>query len=419
MKDIELLKKQRELYRAQVARRGENALSPEDSAAAYEMIDALTAAIAEAEAAPENVTKEELADIIQGKLDEFKEAAAEKTAAETEPAPAENYLHSENSLKDFAGSIREGLQGVSFRKSWGDKLRTNGVTITSGDEFGYLPDYVVGKIEDMWQHRFPWLQKVKKVNAKRYAIRYQTTGQDSTSPDVRAKGHTAGGTKTDNVFTMLAESVETQAIYAKIMIDNITIWNDDKGLVDYIIDALGTQMVYEMHRAILVGDGRLSTSPDKINSIDPIARTTSDNWVTVSQRDSSNYQLIQDLRAMVDNVDNEMGEEIILFLSKEDKTAVAEYLHATGGSYRYSTDAEIAAQLGVSEIYTTPLLGSANTYDYQAIAFMPEKYVLIGQDDYKLDTWQNYENNTTGYRLEKFAGGAPEGLKMGAVMKPE
>ena len=41
---------------------------------------------------------------------------------------------------------------------------------------------------------------------------------------------------------------------------------------------------------------------------------------------------------------------------------------------------------------------------------------MIGQQDYKLDTWQDYDKNRAGYRLEKFTAGAPEGLLMGAAL---
>lgn len=420
---LKMWKRQLNYFRKQVTRRGENALSQEDADYAYEMIDELEAAIKELEAAPEEKSFDDVIAAVDEKVAQFREAMKEKRDAGSgdEPGmPAENYLRSTNSLHDFAESLRAGLNGGNLKAEWGKKLATNGITITSGDEFGYLPDYVVGRIEDTWKHRFTWLESLKHVNAKRYAIRYQQAGQGSTNPDVRAKGHTAGGQKSDIALTMLAESLECQAIYARIKVDNQTIFNDDKGLVDYVIDALATQMQYEKHRAILVGDGRSSSSPDKINSIVPLARTTTDAFVTVTTRDSSTKELIQDLRALVDAIDDEDGDDIFLFMSKSDVTAVSEYLHASGGSIRYDSIEDIAAQLGATRIITTNLLGADNTtYAYQAIAFCPAKYVMIGEIDMAMNTWKDWDYNQTGYIFEQFVAGAPEGLKMGAVMQVE
>lgn len=407
--------KQLNAYKKQVR---SNSLSQEDADNAYAMIDELEALIKELEAAPEEFTMDDVIAKINEKIDELKEAMKEKQQGGGAPAPAENYLRSTNSLHDFAEALRAGYEKRSTVKAaWGEALRTNGITITSGDEFGYLPDYVKGKIQDAWQHKFEWLSSLKRVSAKRYAIRYQTTDQDSTSPDVRAKGHTAGNAKTDVSFTMLAKSLECQFVYGKIKIDNETSFNDDAGLVDYVVDALTTQMQSEINRAVLVGDGRLSTSPDKIKKIDAIARSTSDAFVTVTTRDASNFSLIEDLRTLCDSVRNEDGEDVFLFMSKADLTAVSKHIYATGGDVRYDSTEEMARQLGVTKIIPSKLLGAdKTTYTYQAIALCPSKYVLIGEDSVSFKTWEDMDYNVTGYRMERALAGAPEGLEMGAVM---
>ena len=407
--------KQLNAYKKQVR---SNTLSESDADSAYAMIDELEALLKELEAAPEEFTMDDVLAKVDEKIAEIKETIKEKRDAgsgDEAGAPAENYLRSTNSLHDFAEALRKGVNGGSFKQEWHNALHTNGITITSGDEFGYLPDYVASRIADLWQHKFEWLNSLKKVNAKRYAIRYQTTAQDSTSPDVRAKGHTAGNAKTDVAFTMIADSLECQALYARIKVDNETIFNDDKGLVDYVIDALATQMQYEIHRAVLVGDGRSGSSPDKVKSFTSVARASTDSFVTVSTRDSSNYQLIQQVRALVDDIENEDGEDIFLFMSKADITAIMEYQHTSTGSIRYDSVEDLARQLGVARIIATSLCssGSGNT---QAIAFCPSKYVVIGQDAVSMNTWKDWDYNQTGYIMERFCAGAPEGLKMGAVL---
>ena len=247
----------RDYFRSRTMQRGENALSPEEADKAYAMIDKLEAVIKEMEASEEEMTADDIMNAVRKEVEQLAETLKEKKQVDegngdTGNTPAENYLRSTNALHDFAEALRTGLNGGSVKAVWGEHLAKNGITITSGDEFGYMPDYVVSRIEDTWKHKFEWLTSLKRVNAKRYAIRYQSTSQDSTSPDVRAKGHTAGNAKTDIALTMLAESLECQFIYARIKVDNLTIFNDDKGLIDYVIDAMATQMQYEIHRAVLL-----------------------------------------------------------------------------------------------------------------------------------------------------------------------
>lgn len=403
--------KQLNAYKKQVR---SNTLSPEDADNAYAMIDELEALIDELKASEEDFTMDDVLAKIDERIAELKETMKEKT--EPQPQPQENYLRSTNSLHDFATALRNGLNGGSFRREWAEHLATNGITITSGDEFGYLPDYVASRIADTWQHKFEWLTSLKRVNAKRYAIRYQSASQDSTSPDVRAKGHTAGGEKSDIALTMLAESLECQAIYARIKVDNQTIFNDDAGLVDYVVDSLATQMQYELHRAVLVGDGRLSTSPDKINSITAVARTTSDAFVTVATRDTT-VEYIQDLRGLVDSINNEDGDEVFLFMTKADISAVQEFVYSAGGSVRYSSVEDLARQLGVARIISVnSALLPGTTGAPQAIAFCPSKYVVIGEEDVAFNTWKDWDYNQTGYIMERFLAGAPEKPEMGAVL---
>ena len=72
----------------------------------------------------------------------------------------------------------------------------------------------------------------------------------------------------------------------------------------------------------------------------------------------------------------------------------------------------------MSRIITTNLVGSDNqTYTYQAIALCPSKYVVIGEDAVAVNTWKDWDYNQTGYIMERAIAGAPEGMKMGAVMK--
>lgn len=386
-----------------------NGLSAEDAAVVEQDILDMQKLIEELKATEEEVTITKAYDELKKAIDEKIKAIEEKINENpNEPIENANYLASENSLHDFANALRNSNSVDGMSKAWGAKLSENGITFAEGGEFGYLPEYVKGRIQDSYEKN-NWLGLLNNTNAKRFAIRYNTSAQtDETS---RAKGHKSG-TKAGESLTMTSIKVEPQMIYKIMEISNMTIFNDDESLINYVIDELMTQWVYEVQRAILVGDGRQASDTYKIDSVSAIVRSTTDAFVTVSQRNSS-VDMVEDLVNLVANIENN-GAPIVMFMSKANLNTLRKYVAASGATTTYVAKDVIAEMIGVSDIITTNVLGT----NADAVAFVPSKYVTVGSIEPKMAQWENYMENTTSWRLEIPFGGAVEGLKSAAVLTP-
>lgn len=402
-------------FEVKALRKSKNGMSQEDAAKVDEAIGTLMDRIQALKDDEKAYDAETIAKINEdiAALGEKIKAISEKVAAEPEQAPAENYLNSKNSVHDYADALRMSKTNGEFRRNWAAKLSENGITITGGDEFGYTPAYVKGRIQDKWEHQFPWLNMLNNTGAKRYAVRYQSAAQSSTNPDVQAKGHTSPNKKVENAVTVLAESVIPQMVYDLIKVDKMIEFNDDEGLINYVIDCLSVQWNYKVAQCILVGDGLADSN--HISSIDPIARASSDDFATVGTYNSSNEMIDEIMNKAVAPINTGDGDNIILFMSKADLLSMRRVVFGTGSTPQYVAKSVIAEQLGVSDIFTTDLLGSSKTYRF--IAFRPDKYATVGSKEPRLDTWEDYDYNTTGYRLEAPFGGHLEGGKFAAVVK--
>ena len=387
-----------------------NALEGETKTAMQEAIDDLTAFIAELESDNTAYTTEEALKAMEDRIEEKIKALAEKVETSENPAPAaaENYLKSNNALHDFASAIRASKNdATAFRKAWGESLSKNGVSAASGSAIVF-PEIVNGLIVDAWEKK-SWLNGLKNTGATRYRVRFNTSSQDATSS--RAKGHTAGNTKTEQEIVLNHKDVETQFIYKLQSLDNITIFEDDGELVRYIVDELTTQWVYEVEKAILVGDGRANGN-DKINKVESILRANSDTFVEVDTHVAGASKL-KELRALRDKMSENAGR-VVAFMKRSVLTEMAEFLYAAGGATRYSTDAEIAAQIGVDEIICTNCMGASA----EAILLNMNGYVTVGKFAPDFVQWEDYLTNTQYYRIEAPFGGAMEMPKGAAVLKP-
>lgn len=322
------------------------------------------------------------------------------------------YLSSKNSVHDFAEAIRNSRNSSDFRRNWNDMLVKNGITIAEGSEDAYLPDSVKGRITDVWEKNADWLRDLNDTGAKRFYVRHNTSDKDAETS--RAKGHKAGTDKVSQSIALSAKLLEAQYIYKIQELSYQTIWNSDQELIDYVISELVGQVLYEIKRAVLVGDGRANDSDYKINSFEAVAKDTTDAYTTVFTAESD--FLIDDVRKAVDSIHNENGKPIYVFMSKDDVRTMSRIVASDSSTPVYIGIDDLASQIGCDRIITTDLLGD----DYKMIAMIPQEYYLVGANilDPVLYSWHEGYTNTDVWRYECVAGGGLNGLKSSAVLLP-
>lgn len=323
----------------------------------------------------------------------------------------QNYLSSQEATHDFLQAMRTSKNAVEFGKNWNARLSENGITIAEGSEDAFLPDAVKGAIQDAWERPGNWLNRLNNTNAKAFTVRLNTSDQNAETS--RAKGHKRGEQKANESLTFAAKKITPQMIYKRIDLDNMTIFEDDGSLLTYISTELVNQWLIEVQRAILVGDGRQDNDNNKINSIEAVVDANAVYQTTFAH--SADAQFIDELVQMVDSIKNDEGGAITVFMSQTSLSELRRFVFGDGSSAQYVREEDMAAQLGVSEIITTSLLGS----DVKAIAMRLDKYVTVGRINPAFVEWEDYDTNTRNYRVENPFGGALGAPKSAAVLTVE
>ena len=323
----------------------------------------------------------------------------------------QNYLGSAEATHDFLSAMRDSKNAAAFAANWGARLAENGITIAEGSEDAFLPDAVKGAIQDAWEKPGNWLNRLNNTNAKAFTVRLNTSDQSAETS--RAKGHKRGETKVNESLTFSAKKITPQMIYKRIDLDNMTIFEDDGSLLTYISTEIVNQWLIEVQRAILVGDGRQDNDNNKISSIEAVVDADAVYQTTFTH--SADAQFIDELVQMVNSIKNDEGGAITVFMSQTSLSELRRFVFGDGSTAQYVRKEDMAAQLGVSEIITTSLLGS----DVKAIAMRLDKYVTVGRMNPAFVEWEDYDTNTRNYRVENPFGGALGAPKSAAVLTVE
>lgn len=349
---------------------------------------------------------------IQEKITQTKQEINQTETMET------NYLKTQNSVRDFAEAIRNSKTADEFRANWKEMLSKNNaspdsIMIEEGSEDAFIPEAVKGMINDIWDRNADWLRDLNYTGAKRFYVRHNISEQDDETS--RAKGWKKGSDKVRQQLEFSAKLLEGQFIFKIAEIDLKTKFDDDSSLISYVITELTDQILYEIKRAILVGDGRLDNDPYKIESFEALAKTTADAYTLVSTV-ASDF-LVDDMRAMVDSIHNPNSKPVYVFMSKADLRTLARVQASETSTPVYMSNEQVAEQIGCDRIITTDLLGK----DYKAVAFIPSEYYMVGAPNLLspiLYTWHEGYKNLDVYRNETVAGGGINAMKSSAVLLP-
>lgn len=181
-----------------------------------------------------------------------------------------------------------------------------------------------------------------------------------TADEARAKGYIKGNRKTDEVFTLLKRTTTPQTIYKKQKLDRDDIIDiTDFNVVSWIRGEMRIMLDEEIARAILVGDGRLSSSDDHISEehIRPIwkddALFTIRKTITKGEPEAMAKDFIKGaIRARKDY----KGSGNPILFTTEDWLTEMLLLEDGIGHPLYKTEAELATKMRVSRIVTVPVM---------------------------------------------------------------
>ena len=206
-----------------------------------------------------------------------------------------------------------------------------------------------------------WVAQVMNGVSHTPFSRIKSVFADITEDDARARGYMKGNLKKEEVFTLLKRTTDPQTIYKKQKLhrdDVIDITSFD--VVAWIKAEMRMMLDEEIARAILVGDGRLSSSDDKIKetNIRPIYKEEAlyvVNTVLDKQPDVDTRAKAFIRAAVKARKDYQGSGEPTLFCSEDLLTDLL-LLEDGHGRAIYESEAKLATALRVKNIVTVPVM---------------------------------------------------------------
>ena len=249
--------------------------------------------------------------------------------------------------------------------------------LAHADEYGIQQiDYLFPEVKSLnnppefIKRETDWVSKVMNGVHRTPFSRIKSSFADITADEARAKGYIKGNLKKEEVFTLLKRSTTPTTIYKKQKLDRDDIIDiTDFDVVTWLKSEMRMMLDEEIARAILIGDGRLSSSDDKINeqNIRPIVNDselyTVRVSVTVAANATSDDKAKAMIRAAVKARKNYKGSGNPTFFTTEDWLTDALLLEDTMGHRLYKNESDVAAAMRVSNIVTVPVMEGAKGPD--------------------------------------------------------
>ena len=208
-----------------------------------------------------------------------------------------------------------------------------------------------------------WVPKVMNAVHHTPFSRIKSVFADITEDDARAKGYMKGNLKKDEVFTLLKRTTTPTTVYKKQKMDRDDVIDiTDFEVVSWLKTEMRTMLDEELARAILVGDGRNSSSDDKINeqNIRPIVSDaelyTIRKKVTVKTNATDPEKAKALIRAAVKSRKDYRGSGEPTLFTTEDWLTEMLLLEDTTGRTIYDTTEKLKSALRVKEIVTVPVM---------------------------------------------------------------
>ena len=267
-----------------------------------------------------------------------------------------------------------------------------------------------------------WVKPVLSGTHHTPFTRIKSMQADITADEARAKGYITGARKKEEVFKLLKRTTSPTTIYKLQKFDRDDLLDiTDFDVIAWVKGEMRSKLDEELARAILLGDGRSNSDPDKINeeNIRPILK------------EDDLYCLKKDLPASVKPAD--IVDELIraqddlegtgtptLFCAKSFITDILLQKDTTG-HYLYPTKQALADRLGVSAIIDVPQMKGLKDGNKDVLA------IIVNLADYNVGTDKGGEVtmfddfdidfNKYTYLLETRVSGALTKVKSAMVVK--
>ena len=267
----------------------------------------------------------------------------------------ENFLSHSDTEAIFSDARRYG--------SLKDSVLAHGITNL---EYLFPEDTNLNKVPEFISRDTGWVKNVMSSVHHTPFSRIKSQFADITADDARAKGYTKGKLKKEEVFSLLKRSTTPTTVYKKQKLDRDDVIDiTDFDVVSWIKGEMRMMLDEELARAFLIGDGRLTSSDDKINeqNIRPIYNDA-DLYTVKAEIDVGASATSEDkakafIKSVIKNRKEYKGTGSPTLYTTEDVVADCLLLEDSNGRFIYDTMDKLKNVLRVKDIVTVPVMEGA------------------------------------------------------------
>ena len=265
------------------------------------------------------------------------------------------------------GSMKDSFLAHSTEIEYAPKSGTYGIN---------TPDYLFPEARNLntppefIKREMGWVQKVMGGVHHSPFSRIKSMFADITEDDARAKGYIKGKLKKDEVFGLLKRTTTPTTIYKKQKMDRDDVIDiTDFDVIAWLKSEMRMMLDEEIARAILVGDGRSSSSDDKINemNIRPIWKDedlfTIKSTIEVDAAATADQRAKAFIRACIKSRKNYKGSGTPTLFTTDDVLTDCLLLEDANGRVIYDTEEKLRTALRVSSIVTVPVMENLKRED--------------------------------------------------------
>ena len=276
--------------------------------------------------------------------------------------------------------VEEATNILSEAKNNGQSLKATSLAHSIEDIDWLFPEAKMASPTPEWIKRDTgWVSGVLNgVHHTPYS-RIKSRFADIREDEARARGYIKDEYKKEETFSLLKRTTTPQTIYKKQKLDRDDIIDiTDFDVVAWIKAEMRMMLDEEIARAIMIGDGRLNSSEDKIKEehIRPIWKDDElysvKVKVTYAAGADDNAKAQANIKALIKNRKLYKGSGNPKFYTTEDVLADMLLITDTTGRFIYESVQNLANKLRVSEIVTVPV------FDNQTRQEGGKTYALLG-----------------------------------------
>ncbi len=344
--------------------------------------------------------KKDEKEVKQSDLDEKGEDNMSHNVFDTNQEATDTVLTHSDEVQIFKDAKRSG----SFKTSLADYIQANETlahsvgqdTDDNGDQYiSYLfPDYQTLNNEPKFIDRDQaWVSVVMDGVHKTPFSRIKSVFADITEDDARALGYVKGDRKIEEVFSLLKRTTDPQTVYKLQSMDRDDL-NDITSfdVVAWLWKEMRGKLNEEIARAILIGDGRLSSSNNKISEDHIRSIWNEDELFTVNKVvavGDDEYETAKNvIRAAIRARKDYRGAGTPTLFATEDFVTDALLMEDGIGHPLYQSETQLATAMRVKNIVTVPVMeNQTRTVTVDGVEQVRELVgIIVNLNDYNVGT---------------------------------